>query len=332
MQVSKKQVALMASLGLLFGALLGGQTKTGHAAKVTDPYQIKTTEKITARLRLKPAAAQADSKVYMWSKPYRSSVSAKKIHLMKNYKNRTFVATKQATMNNGLVYYYGHIQNNDKVVGWVYKGALKQSNMAAFGDSITKGWTGVDYATNPYPALIGSAMGINVVNKGENSGKVVGDTNLDLTYNVDHTKLASYDYATVAYGVNDYFKTETIYSVEETLDRELTAMKKANPKLQIFAFLPLDAYVKDKESGQFGLANVTNYTEYTLSDLVDLEKSVYAKHKIPVLDWREYESEIIDTKNGYPCASFGDNRLHPTQETYDKMAKIMETFLDKNMK
>lgn len=331
--LNRKTLATLTFTGLLFGLLSFGQAVKGQAKpKVATAYTIKATSKIPLRLRAKPSATTAASKVAIWSHPYRSTPKAKKLHFVKNYKNRTFVVTKQATLKNGLVYYYGHVQKKDKVAGWVYKGNFRQTNLVAFGDSITKGWTGVNYAPNPYPQQVGTSLGINVVNKGKAKGKIVGDSSLDLADNIFSTKLKAYDYATVGYGINDYFKTELFHSVPETLDAQLKVMEEANPKLQIFGVLPLDAYVKDKETGTYELAMETNYTEYTLSDLLNALAAVYKKHHIPYLDWRKYQADVINTSYGYPSASFGDERLHPTQSTYTKMAKIMTTFLNENIK
>ncbi|WP_054736913.1 SGNH/GDSL hydrolase family protein [Secundilactobacillus similis] len=206
-------------------------------------------------------------------------------------------------------------------------------SMVSLGDSITKGWTGVDYATTPYPKQVGETLGMTSTNLGENNGKVVGSSSLDLTYNIDNHNFDKDDVATISYGVNDYFHDLSLMSVQSTLDQELTELQAQYPNLQIFGLLPLNCYVADATTGEYVSAATTMYKDhaYTLNDLRDMEAEVYKAHNIKVLDWRDYEGTIIPTDDARMTV-FGDQRLHPTQATYTEMSGYISDFLQNNIK
>jgi hypothetical protein len=332
---SKVQFIKFAVSGLLLGLTTMGIATQAQAAKVSPESKVKTTVKVNEMMRVKTSSTTATSKITaaFWNYPYGSNKAAKKTHWVKNYANKTLIATKQATLKNGLKYYYVKVASKPSVQGWVYTKWLRQMSMVSLGDSITKGWTGVDYATTPYPKQVGETLGMTSTNLGENNGKVVGSSSLDLTYNIDNHNFDKDDVATISYGVNDYFHDLSLMSVQSTLDQELTELQAQYPNLQIFGLLPLNCYVADATTGEYVSAATTMYKDhaYTLNDLRDMEAEVYKAHNIKVLDWRDYEGTIIPTDDARMTV-FGDQRLHPTQATYTEMSGYISDFLQNNIK
>lgn len=318
--------------GAFFSVAALSLAPQAHAAKVSANSKIKKTVSVSERLTVITSASSAKTAAF-WSYPYGSNAAAKKTHWLKNYTYKSLIATKEATLKSGLKYYYVKVASKPSVKGWIYSGNLRQMSYVALGDSITKGWTGVSYATNPYPAQVGDTLGMTSTNLGQNNGKVVGDSSLDLTYNIDNHSFKNDDVVTIAYGVNDYFHDQDLSDVKQTLSTEISNLKSKYPHLQIVGILPLNCYVKDANSGLYVSAAITPYSThaYTLDDLRDIEASVYKGHSIKTLDWRDYEGQLIPTTDSRKTV-FGDERLHPTQKTYTAMSGILSNFLSDNLK
>lgn len=331
MNFSKKQL-LKLSMGLILGFTTFGVATQAHAAKVSPSYKVKKTVSVTEHMKIDTSVSTYKTAAF-WSYPYRSNAAAKKTHWVRNYKNKALVATKEVTLKNGLKYYYVKVASKPAVKGWIYSKNLRQMSYVALGDSITKGWTGSSYAADPYPAQVGKDLGMTTTNLGQNNGKVVGTSSLDLTYNINHHNFKNDDVATIAYGVNDYFHVASLTDVTTTLDSELDSLEKQYPNLQLIGILPLNCYVKDATSGLYVSAAITAYSShaYTLDDLRDAEASVYKAHHIKVLDWRQYEGQLIPTDDSRTSV-FGDNRLHPTQATYNLMSDIISNVMSDNLK
>lgn len=318
--------------GLLFLLAVTGMATQAQAATVKADSKVKKTVSVNQLMKVKTTAKSYKTAAF-WSYPYGSNAAAKKTHWVRNYAYKALTVTKQATLANGLKYDYVKVNAKPSVHGWIYSGNLRQMSYVALGDSITKGWTGGSYAPTPYPTAVGKSLGMKVTNLGENNGQVVGDSNLDLTYNIDHHNFKDDDVVTIAYGVNDYFHVSTVSEVEKTLNTEVKALKAKYPHLQIIGMLPMDCYVKDPVSGLYVSAAITQYKShaYTLNDLRDGEESIYVKNKIKTLDWRDYDGQLIP-KYDSRDTTFGDERLHPTQATYTQMSNIIEYFLSENVK
>ncbi|MFT8907535.1 MAG: SGNH/GDSL hydrolase family protein [Lentilactobacillus diolivorans] len=320
------QIKLLLILTLSFFAVQFSQTITGNAAKVNPMYRIATTKSVSLRMK----AVNYKTKTAFWNHPYRSNKASKKTHWLRNYSSRSLLATKQATLKNGLQYYYVKVARKPSVAGWIYAKNLTQMTMVSLGDSITKGWTGSSYATAPYPQQVGSQLMVKDTNLGENNGKVVGDTDLDLTQIVNQTDFSHYDIATIAYGVNDYFHS-SLDDVKQVLDEQIKAIKAKYPSLQLFGILPLDCYVTsfgtDQETDAY---NTTGYHDYTLGELCTAEAQVYAQNGVKYLDWRTEAPDIVPAT--IDNTIFGDNLLHPTQATYDKISTVISAFLEENVK
>lgn len=321
----KKLMGLfLLAAGILVVQFVGG--KSAAAAKVDPNYRITTTKKINLRTK----AVNFNNKTAIWNYPYRSNKRAKKTHWLKNYANRSLMVTKQVRLKKGLQYDYIQVANKPSVSGWVYSSYLKQMTMVSLGDSITKGWTGVSYATTPYPQIVANQLYVQDTNLGQNNGKVAGDTALDLTQNVTNTSFKNYDIATVAYGVNDYFHS-SLDDVTQTLDEQIKAIKRQNPSLQLFGILPLDCYVTQFGSDQMSIAyDTVGYHDYTLGELCDAEAAVYQSNGVKYLDWRTADAELIPS--AIDTSIFGDGKLHPTQTTYNQIGTDVATFLKQNLK
>ncbi|MFD1126200.1 SGNH/GDSL hydrolase family protein [Lentilactobacillus raoultii] len=312
------------SLGVIIFQV--GNTATVRAAKVDPNYRIASIKKSNLRVK----AVRYNAKTAMWNYPYRSNRAAKKTHWLKNYAKHSMVVLKTATLKNGLRYYYVQVAKRPSVTGWVYAKNLQQMTMVSLGDSITKGWTGTSYASDPYPKLVATQLGVTDTNLGANNGKVVGDTVLDLTANVTNTIFKNYDIATIAYGVNDYFHS-SLSDVTQVLDDQLKAIKQQAPKLQLFGILPLDCYTTQFGTDQLSDAYDTiGYHDYTLGQLCDAEADVYKANGIKYLDWRTATPQIVPTT--IDTSIFGDGKLHPTQTTYDQMGTVITNFMEQNLK
>ncbi|MTV83329.1 SGNH/GDSL hydrolase family protein [Secundilactobacillus folii] len=321
----------VAAVGFVFALGITGVTTQVKAATVNPDSTVQKTSSVTEFMKVKTTAKSYKTAAF-WNYPYGSNTKAKKTHWVRNYANKALTVTKMATLKNGLKYYYVKVNSKPKVRGWIYSGNLREMSYVALGDSITKGWTGTDYAMTPYPTEVGKALGMTVTNLGENNGQVVGDSKLDLTYNIDHHNFKNDDVVTIAYGVNDYFHTQTVAEVQSTLNKEIKVLRAKYPHLQIFGILPMDCYVKDQASGKYVSASITDYSShaYNLNDLRDGEQSVYTKDKIQTLDWRNYDGQLLPRYDSRDTA-FGDTRLHPTQATYTQMSNIIEYFLGENV-
>ncbi|MBZ2201794.1 MAG: SGNH/GDSL hydrolase family protein [Lentilactobacillus hilgardii] len=297
-----------------------------HAAVVDAHYRITSVKKVSLRTK----AINYKSKTAMWTYPYRSNKLAKKTHWLKNYAKRSLMVTKSATLKNGLKYDFVQVANKPSVYGWVYAKNLQQMTMVSLGDSITKGWTGSSYATSPYPQLVSQQLYVLDTNLGQNNGKVVGDTNLDLTSNVTTTNFKKVDIATIAYGVNDYFHS-SLTDVTQVLDDQIKGIKHQNPTIQLFGILPLNCYVTafgtDQQSDAY---STVGYHDYTLSQLCDAEAEVYEDNGVKYLDWRSVDPDIVPTT--IDTSIFGDGKLHPTQATYNQVGTDIANFLEKNLK
>lgn len=315
------------------GLLVFTISSKASAAKVDKNYAVKTTTKLSERARVVTVKDPTTMTTAIWNYPYLSNKNAKKTHWLKNYTNKTLLVTKQETLKNGMKYDYIKVANKPTVKGWVYDKWIRQMTMASLGDSITKGWTGSDYAANPYPEVAATEMGMSVTNYGENNGEVTGDTDLDLTYNIEHHSFKNTDVITIAYGVNDYFHVLSLAKIQSTLDADLTELQAKYPDAQIVGILPMDCWVLDATTNTYVNAADTLYKDhaYSLNDVRDTEKSVYEAHNVKVFNWADYESEFLPNDDSR-LTFFGDNRLHPTASSYEKMGKVLATYLESNLK
>lgn len=331
---NSKHHILKAVLGsAMAGLLLFGISSKASAAKVDKNYAVKTTTSLTERAKVVSVKDPTKMTTAIWNYPYLSNKNAKKTHWLKNYTDKSLLVTKQATLKNGMKYDYIKVASKPSVKGWVYDKWIRQMTMASLGDSITKGWTGSDYAADPYPEVAASKTGMSVTNYGENNGEVSGDTDLDLTYNIENHSFKNTDVITIAYGVNDYFHVLSLAKIKNTLDTDLTELQAKYPDAQIVGILPMDCWVLDSTTDTYVNAADTLYKDhaYSLSDVRDTEKEVYEAHNVKVFNWSDYESEFLPNADSR-LTFFGDNRLHPTASSYKKMGSVLATYLESNLK
>ncbi|GLB47264.1 hypothetical protein WR164_12430 [Philodulcilactobacillus myokoensis] len=209
------------------------------------------------------------------------------------------------------------------------KNPFQNQNIAAIGDSITNGYNGYyDLTSGTYPEWLGKDLDAHVDNYGVNAASISdeitdhGDMGDQVNDNINFKK---YDTAVVFYGTNDWrHSAHSLSQVIKALNQNLNIMKQKNSKMKIYAVLPLRRYDNGKCSD-----DVQGNGGYTMNQLCDALKRVYANQNIPCLDWRIEAPDLITDQNYKE--RFNDQHLHPTPATYKLMAKMIGQFMVKNV-
>ncbi|USS90200.1 SGNH/GDSL hydrolase family protein [Fructilactobacillus carniphilus] len=201
---------------------------------------------------------------------------------------------------------------------------MKKKRLIMLGDSITNGFDGYrDLSHNLSYYLQQLLPEWQIENCGVNAGSIIGNTERDLTFQVESHDFSNYQLATVFFGTNDFAHSEaTLTTVAAGLQHNLTQMQQANPQLKTVGILPLPRF-----DGGVDNQNIEGMGQYTLADLDQKLRSVYQSMEIPVLDWQKVAPHLV-TINNYRT-TLGDHRLHPNAATYQLMADVLFHFLQK---
>ncbi|USS87096.1 SGNH/GDSL hydrolase family protein [Fructilactobacillus cliffordii] len=199
---------------------------------------------------------------------------------------------------------------------------MTKKRLIMLGDSITNGFDGFKDLTNNLSYYLQQLLpNWKIENCGVNAGAIIGNTERDLTFQIESHDFTDYQLATVFFGTNDFAHSDaTLTTVAAGLQHNLTRMQKASPQLKIVGILPLPRF-----DGEMDNQNIEGMGQYTLAELDQRLKSVYQSMDIPVLDWQKVAPNLI-TINNYRT-TLGDQRLHPNAATYRKMAEVLFHFL-----
>ena len=207
-------------------------------------------------------------------------------------------------------------------------------NVWVVGDSLAVGWDGAKNVQQPYPSLLNDIIGAQTMHAGyassgsQISGNSTGanGSEVDLTNNMARvTGDAAFKDAhalLLEIGVNDlnYNSDNNLGYVQQRLQNNIRAARKANPNIVIYGVLPVPAY-------QLGSnLNVPGKAGYSFNQLVDALTAVYQSFGIPVMDWRD--TGIVTDSNHN--TTLGDGVVHPTQATYAAMADQLATWMYAN--
>ncbi|GAB6091796.1 SGNH/GDSL hydrolase family protein [Furfurilactobacillus curtus] len=194
-------------------------------------------------------------------------------------------------------------------------------NLVMFGDSITAGWNGSGFVAHPLAYWIGKKLGIDVANRGQNEGRIVGDRPNDLLPNIQSTDLTQYDACTVAYGINDLDDISVpIKTITDQLNVCLDAIYAKNADIKVYALLPLPAFVDVPNP------DTPKAAGYSENGLIDALKQTFQSRGITTLDWRQ--NPIITVENHQQLLA--DGVLHPSQSTYELLGNRIADFISEN--
>ena len=162
-----------------------------------------------------------------------------------------------------------------------------------FGDSITQGYDAI-HPSKRYAALLADALGAEEVNKAI-GGEVFFPALAEAAENLDP------DYITVAYGTNDWSKTDRPVLLENAR-RFYGALQRNYPRAELFALLPIWRKDRDEERpyGSF---------DQMRRDLAGIAEEL----GIPVIDCYDF----VPKDPSY----FADLRLHPNDRGFESYAK-----------
>ncbi|ANZ57387.1 SGNH/GDSL hydrolase family protein [Fructilactobacillus lindneri] len=202
----------------------------------------------------------------------------------------------------------------------------KKENLILLGDSITNGFDGKkDLKHNVSYYLAKLLPNFEITNAGVNAGSISGNTERDLTYQVNTHNFKDYQVATIAYGTNDFAHCyETLEIISRILQKNITKIKEENPSILLLGILPTNRF-----DGGIDNLNVGGLSHYTFAELLETLIKVYQKNNLPILNWRKTAPHLIDSNNYR--TTLGDQRLHPNAATYEKMAQVIADFIIANL-
>lgn len=196
---------------------------------------------------------------------------------------------------------------------------MKQTRIAAIGDSVTRGFDGFKDIKENYPYYLSQIMHCPVDNFGIN-GATIKD---DLASEISNIQWNAYQKCILFIGTNDYgHNADNLQSVINALKNCLAFILQANPDIQITAVLPLTRY-----DGHQNAAEQFRFSNYTFNELLDALAQTYKVYNIPTLDWRNLYPDFINDDNYQ--TKYNDQHVHPTAKTYYQIASKIAVFLKK---
>ncbi|MGL4536369.1 MAG: SGNH/GDSL hydrolase family protein, partial [Weissella cibaria] len=209
---------------------------------------------------------------------------------------------------------------------------FNDQNVWVVGDSLAVGWDGNQVVKQNYPTLLASIIKPESMHAGyASSGSQIsgnqngpGDKTYDLTNNLKRVtadpQFKNAESLVLEIGVNDLnYSDNNLGYVQQRLQKNIRTMRAANPKLVIYGVLPIPSYMGGNN------LNVKGQAGYTFNQLADALIQVYESFGIPVLDWRESGYQVVTNENRQQ--TLGDHEVHPTQDTYAKMADLMSQWM-----
>src|SRR5580765_2781916 len=86
---------------------------------------------------------------------------------------------------------------------------FQNKKLIALGDSITNGFDGSHDLKESWPYYLKRLMPFSSIeNAGVNAGSITGNTERDLSFQVQHTDFSAFDMVTIFYGTNDFSHSE----------------------------------------------------------------------------------------------------------------------------
>ena len=199
---------------------------------------------------------------------------------------------------------------------------FRDKHILMIGDSLAVGWNGKRNIQKNYPSLLQQYLQpVSLINTFSSSGSEIagnaaGKPTFDLTNNVSRLlqgdTLKQTDIVIIELGINDLnFGHNNLGYVQQRLQENIQRLRYANPNLKIFGVLPLTSYMQHKTSS------------YSLLELKQALQKVYQSFGIPTIN-------LKDLGIGNSQADLGDRLVHPTQQTYQKMALALSNWLNAN--
>ncbi|GAK47835.1 hypothetical protein LOSG293_130240 [Secundilactobacillus oryzae JCM 18671] len=329
-------------------AALGFQTDKSVIAK-------GTAVKILSNQTIEQEAYYIPNGRVLYQKPKLTGTKTSSTHFKKVtwYADRTAIVQKNIDGKVTKAVYLRVTNETGNKTFWTWRGNLKQITspyfkvsdtvaakrfknvkLAYMGDSIPHGWNGyTNYLTTNYPTWMSKYMGINLqkhkpTNMAISNGKILGTTQRDMSQIVPKWNFKNYDILTIQYGTNDDgHGTESLKDVMTELQTNITTIKKQNPKLKIYGFLPISRFAKGT-----GLPakNIKMAGGYTFKQLRDAERKLYKKNKIPVLDFQKLDPGLITRENRK--VTLRDHVVHPAVKTNQQLGRIAATFIENHYK
>lgn len=214
---------------------------------------------------------------------------------------------------------------------------LTRNKYIAIGDSITWGHlsgdgTGSGRATDPYPAVVGRNLGLDVTYGARTgSGWVHPSGTTTAVTIVDSTDCSGYNLATLAFGTNDWYGNIPMGTLSDTGTTTIIgAMKHCiekiladNPSICLIIITPINAKnlnaVDGAKTNQGNYRyNTPNTQGITLEEICAAEVQVAEYYGIPCID--NAKGSIVNRQNTANGSIFIDT-LHPTNDFYKTLGQ-----------
>lgn len=198
---------------------------------------------------------------------------------------------------------------------------LSHNTYVAFGDSITRGYTGLGTASKPYPVSIGNALNLKMTNEGvDGTGWYVDNNN---TGSTGYDKLMAYDLTgvdliTIAFGINDYIiGTQSLADIRTKIEDVIDHISSTYPMTAMIFITPILYAGRGSSSTDFAFGQAGN-AGWTLQEYTDMVVDVCQDNHIPVID--QSKSCFV---NKFNYSSLLTDNLHPTDNGYYKLGCIL---------
>lgn len=201
------------------------------------------------------------------------------------------------------------------------KTSLSSSKYVAFGDSITRGYTGVvgQVASVPYPTAIASALQLSLVNEGvDGTGWFADENNTGSTgyQKIMNYDLTNTDLVTIAFGINDYLSmSNSLSQIQARVENVIDHINSDYPTTNIIFITPIFCARTGNASSDFAF-NTQGSGGYTLKELCDMIETVALTHHIPCINQADI---CVINKNNYTALL--QDSLHPNNDGYLKYGK-----------
>jgi hypothetical protein len=120
------------------------------------------------------------------------------------------------------------------------------------------------------------------------------------------------------YGTNDLnLSTNNLNQVTQALQTLITRLRTDNSAMIIIGVVPIQSFLVGNSMDDVGQGG------YSQNQLCDAELKTYQANGCYTLDWRNNPIVTPDNRT----TTLGDNKLHPTQATYELMADRIEQVL-----
>ncbi|USS94012.1 phage tail protein (plasmid) [Fructilactobacillus ixorae] len=189
------------------------------------------------------------------------------------------------------------------------------------GDSITQGYSPDQHGPNiDYPYKASRLLQVaSVDNAGVGGGTFSEDGGSDLESKkvVDSHNFANYDFATIAYGTNDFHISSWGNKIADSINYMVNKMRKENPNIRIYGILPPPRH--DYSGTIWEQSNGA----YSFGALLNCIKDAYQKLNIQYLDWWNDNPVIFSDNKG-----LSSDHLHPNGYGYDEMTERIVGFIN----